>query len=71
MLKPFKPILFWKIFNFFHFILGSQFLLPQRANNGKEVPFSRQCKGSVTFRVQLALLVVVGSAPLIVRMKAR
>ena len=33
-LQPFKPILFRKIFNFFHFILGSQFLLPQRANNG-------------------------------------
>merc|ERR1739842_188579 len=33
-LQPFKPLLFWKIFNFFHFILGSQFLLPQRANNG-------------------------------------
>ena len=34
-LQPFKPILFPKIFNFFTFILGSQFLLPQRANNGK------------------------------------
>ena len=34
-LQPFKPILFWKIFNFFTFILGSPFLLPQRANNGK------------------------------------
>ena len=34
-LQPFKPILFWKISNFFTFILGSQFLLPQRANNGK------------------------------------
>ena len=34
-LQPFKPILLWKIFNFFNFILGSQFLLPQRANNGK------------------------------------
>ena len=31
-LQPFKPILSWKIFNFFHIILGSQFLLPQRAN---------------------------------------
>ena len=34
-LQPYKPILFWKIFNFFTFILGSQFLLPQRANNGR------------------------------------
>ena len=34
-LQPFKPILFWNISNFFTFILGSQFLLPQRANNGK------------------------------------
>ena len=33
-LQPFKPILFWKIFNFFPFILGSPFLLPQRANFG-------------------------------------
>ena len=30
-----QPILFWKIFNFFTFILGGQFLLPQRDNNGK------------------------------------
>ena len=34
-LQPFEPILFSKISNFFTFILGSQFLLPQRANNGK------------------------------------
>ena len=34
-LQPFKPILFWNFSNFFTFILGSQFLLPQRANNGK------------------------------------
>ena len=33
--QPFKPILFWNFSNFFTFILGSQFLLPQRANNGK------------------------------------
>ena len=32
LLQPVKPILFN---NFFTFILGSQFLLPQRANNGK------------------------------------
>ena len=35
LLQPFKPILFTRIFSFFTFILGSQFLLPQRANNGK------------------------------------
>ena len=34
-LQPVEPILFWKIFNFFHFILGSPFLLPQRANYEK------------------------------------
>ena len=34
-LHPIKPLLFKKFFNFFIFILGSQFLLPQRANNGK------------------------------------
>ena len=33
-LQPFKPILFWNFSNFFTFILGSQFWLPQRANNG-------------------------------------
>ena len=34
-LQPFEPILSWKIFNFFTFILGGQFLLPQWANIGK------------------------------------
>ena len=34
-LQPFRPILFWNFSNFFTFILGNQFLLPQRANNGK------------------------------------
>ena len=34
-LQPFKPILSWTIFNFFTFILGSQFLLPQRLIMGK------------------------------------
>ena len=34
-LQPFKPILFRNIFIFFTFILGGQFLLPQRAINGK------------------------------------
>merc|ERR1712024_144441 len=34
-LQPVEPILFPKFYNFFTFILGGQFLLPQRANNGK------------------------------------
>ena len=33
-LQPIKPILFLNFSNFFTFILGSQFLLPQRANYG-------------------------------------
>ena len=35
-LHPFKLLLFWKFFIFFTFILGGQFLLPQRANNGEK-----------------------------------
>ena len=34
-LQPIKLILLQKIFNFFTFILGGQFLLPQRANMQK------------------------------------
>ena len=34
-LQPFAPLTFWKISNFFTFILGGQFLLPQMANFGK------------------------------------
>ena len=33
--QPIEPILFQKIFKFFIFILGGQFLLPQGANSGK------------------------------------
>ena len=33
--QPFEPILSQNIFNFFTLMLGGQFLLPQRANNGK------------------------------------
>ena len=29
--QPSKPILFWNLSNFYTFILGSPFLLPQRA----------------------------------------
>ena len=41
-LLPYKPLLFWKISIFFTFILGGQFLLPQRANNGKREFFQPQ-----------------------------
>ena len=34
-LHSLESILFQKIFNFFTFILGGQFLFPQRANNGQ------------------------------------
>ena len=34
-LQPIKPLLFQNFYNFFTFILGGQFLLPQRANIGK------------------------------------
>ena len=34
-LQPFKPLLFWKFSNSFTCILGSPFLLPQRANYEK------------------------------------
>ena len=34
-LQSYEPILSKEIFNFSTFILGGQFLLPQRANNGK------------------------------------
>ena len=34
-LQPFELTLSQKIFNFFTFILGGPFLLPQRANYGK------------------------------------
>ena len=34
-MHPFKTLLYWNISIFFTFILGGQFLLPQRANNGK------------------------------------
>ena len=36
-LHPFEPLLFQNFSNFFTFILGGQFLLPQRANNGRWV----------------------------------
>ena len=41
-LQPFKPILSWTFSNFFPFILGSPFLLPQRANIEKGEFFQLQ-----------------------------
>ena len=41
-LHPVKPILFSKFYNFFTFILGDQFLLPRRTNNGKREFFQPQ-----------------------------
>ena len=40
-LHPIKPLLFWKIFTIFTFILGGQFLLPQRANKAPNFPYTR------------------------------
>ena len=40
-LHPIKPLLFWKIFTIFTFILGGQFLLPQRANKAPNSPYTR------------------------------
>ena len=34
-LQPVKPLLFQNLSNFFFFILGGHFFIPQRANNGK------------------------------------
>ena len=41
-LQPLEPLLLWEILNFFTFILEGQFLLPQRANNGKREFFQPQ-----------------------------
>ena len=41
-LQPVKQILLPKFYNFFTFILGGQFLLPQSANNGKREFFQLQ-----------------------------
>ena len=38
-LQPIKPLFFPYFFNFFTFILGSHFLLPQRANYGTGISF--------------------------------
>ena len=41
-LQPLEPLLFWTFPHFFTFILGSPFLLPQRANNQKRQFFQLQ-----------------------------
>ena len=41
-LHHFEPLLFWNFSNFFTFILGGQFLLPQRANLEKRKTFQPQ-----------------------------
>ena len=41
-LQPVEPLLVWKNSSFFTFMLGGQFLLPQRANNGKREFFQPQ-----------------------------
>ena len=41
-LHPIKPLLFWKFSKIFTFILGGQFLLPQRANYQKREFFQPQ-----------------------------
>ena len=38
-LHPFRPLLSWKIFTISTFILGGQFLLPQRANMEFDISF--------------------------------
>ena len=49
-LQQVEPLLFWNFSNFFTFILGGQFLLPQRANNGKrELLHTSQLKETVGF----------------------
>ena len=51
----FKPLLFWKFSIFFTFILGGQFLLPQRANIGKREFFQPQHLWDRGFSVPWAL----------------
>ena len=59
-LQPFKPILFWNFSNFFTFILGSPFLLPQRANYGSwenfPFPIWIRLRGFSAWGIQTGLL---------------
>ena len=55
-LQAFKPILFWNFSNFLTFILGSPFLLPQRANNEKgefsQLPIWMRLRGFSAWGIQ-------------------
>ena len=64
-LQPFEPILSQKIFNFCTFILGGQFLLPQRANMEKRDFIQLQsaaCQGSAQSRARPATRTTASSA---------
>ena len=62
-LQPFKPILFPKFFNFFTFILGSPFLLPQRANCEKgeffQLPICTRQMGFSAYGIQTGQFAVL------------
>ena len=74
-LQPIEAILFQKIFNFFSFILGGQFLLPQRTNNGngdssnfkidwsESATFSEQSLSSVCVNVEMSEDLVLRRLP--------
>ena len=48
-LQPFEPILFQKISNFFIFILGGQFLLPQSQRRLEKWSGDRDSQGASLF----------------------
>ena len=56
-LQPFKPILFWKISNFFTFILGSQFYYPRGLIMGKgkflQLPIWMRQRGFSAWGIQI------------------
>ena len=59
-LQPFKPILFWKISNFFTFILGSQFYYPRGLIMGKgkflQLPIWMRLRGFSAWGIQTGQL---------------
>ena len=67
-LHPIKPLLFKKFSNFFTFILGGQFLLPQRANNGMGIhptlkldeTEGSQCLGHLNWTIGIMLTPFAG-----------
>ena len=62
-LHPFKPLLFLKFSTCFTFILGGQFLLPQRANNEKrEFPQLKnwmKCRSVVAWGIHSVISVLM------------